>query len=188
MTDAELLSLAAEYDENAFEALLSRYEKLAYNLAHRKVRNEEDAKEVVWDAFLKLWHNAKSYRGDGDVSAYIYTIVKNCAYDLLRKRELTQPIYYEDPDGGETELPIEDGDDGPEEKLLRDEDVKNVRRAIEELPPIYREVIVLYDIEGKSYSEISEILSIDMGTVKSRLSRARKNLKKLLSGGNKDGT
>lgn len=187
MTDGELLKLTAEYNEDAFEALLSRYEKLAYNLAYRKTQNAEDAKEIVWEAFLKLWHNAKSYRGDGNVSAYIYTIVKNCAADLLRKRELTQPLTLTDGEGEETELPFADPDDGPEEAAMRKADVQKVRDAIGKLPPIYREVVILYDIEGKSYSEISEILSIDMGTVKSRLSRARKNLKKLLGGGNKDG-
>lgn len=187
MTDEKLISLTADYDERAFEALLSRYERLAYNIAYRKVRNTEDAKEIVWAAFLKLWHNAKKYRGDGNASAYIYTIVKNCAADLLRRREQNVPLSAVDGDGNETELPIADPDDTPEEKVLRDDTIQTVRDAIDELPPIYREVLLLCDIEGKSYAETAELLSLDMGTVKSRLSRARKNLKKILGDGNKGG-
>lgn len=180
MDDAELLKLTAENNENAFEELLFRYERAAYNIAYFKLKNEEDAKETVWEAFLKLWHSAGSYRGDGNVSSYIYTIVKNCAADLLRKREYVQPIFAEDENGDAVELPIEDDGDTPEEAALRTEEREKVRLAINELPDKYREVVTLYDIEGVSYQKIAEMLSIDIGTVKSRLSRARKRLRKIL--------
>lgn len=98
----------------------------------------------------------------------------------MRKRKYVQPIFAEDENGDAVELPIEDDGDTPEEAALRTEEREKVRRAINELPDKYREVVTLYDMEGVSYQKIAEMLSIDIGTVKSRLSRARKRLKKIL--------
>lgn len=186
MTDEELLRLSSETDERAFEVLYSRYESLVYNLAYFKMKNRADALDVAQESFIKLWQRAAAYRGDGNVSAFIHTIVKNTATDHLRRRGTeTVPLSAPGDDGDEYELPIADTDDTPEEAAVRRDEIRDVRCAIGELSDHHREVIVMYDIEGKSYTEISAALGVDMGTVKSRLFRARKNLREILSKGNK---
>ena len=186
MTDAELLRLSSENDERAFEALYSRYESLVYNLAYFKVKNRADALDVAQEAFMKLWQRAASYRGEGSVSAFIHTIVKNAATDCLRRREAeTVPLTPSGEDGEEHELQVSDEGDTPEEASVRREKIEEVRRAIGELSDDHREVIVMYDIDGKSYVEIAVALGVDIGTVKSRLFRARKKLREILLKGNK---
>ncbi len=190
-SDADLLKRCAHADEKAFEALLSRYEKQVYNIALYKLKSREDAEDAVQDTFIRLWRGAGSYRG-GSASAFIYTVAKNAVTDILRRRgDYTVSLSSEDGDGEAVEMQIADTDDTPEEAAMRQEDIKTVKDAIEALPEHQREVIILYDILGKSYAEIAETLSLDMGTVKSRLSRGRQSLKKLIENfvkhGNKDG-
>lgn len=182
MTDEELLRRSSELDERAFEVLYTRYESLVYNLSYYKMKNKDDALEVAQNAFLKLWRGAASYRGDGSVSAFIHTIVKNAAADMIRGRQqATLPLYVTDGNGEEQPLPVADEDDTPEEAAMRRDDVTAVRAAIAELDDHHRDVIILYELEGKSYTETAAALDIDVGTVKSRLFRARKRLREILS-------
>lgn len=182
MTDEELLRRSSELDERAFEVLYTRYESLVYNLSYYKMKNKDDALEVAQNAFLKLWRGAASYRGDGGVSAFIHTIVKNAAADMIRGRQQAAlPLYVTDGNGEEQPLPVADEDDTPEEAAMRRDDVTAVRAAIAELDDHHRDVIILYELEGKSYTETAAALDIDVGTVKSRLFRARKRLREILS-------
>lgn len=184
-TDAELLRLSADKDELAFAELYGRYERAVYNLALYRTGNREDALDASQDAFLKLWRGAGTYR-DGSPSAFILTVAKNAATDLLRQREKTVvPLTFTDGDGEEAELPIADIADTPEEAAERSEIVKEVKRGIKTLPDHYREALILCDMEGKSYAEAAAALDVDIGTVKSRLSRGRKKLREFLKNGNK---
>ncbi len=185
LTDGELLRLTAAKDERAFAELYGRYERAVYNLAFFRTENREDAQDASQNAFLKLWRGAATYR-DGSASAFILTVAKNAVTDLLRSRERpTSPITVTDRDGEEAELPIADTDDTPEEAAERQETVAQVRRGIRSLPDHYREALILCDMEGKSYAEAAAALDVDVGTVKSRLSRGRKKLKEFLKNGNK---
>ncbi len=182
MTDDELLRRSSELDERAFEVLYTRYESLVYNLAYFKMKNREDALDVAQNAFLKLWRGASSYRGNGSVAAFIHTIVRNAAADAIRQRqEAALPLYTTDSDGTEQPLPVADDADTPEQATMRRADVLAVRAAIAELDDHHRDVIILYELEGKSYTETAAALDIDVGTVKSRLFRARKRLAEILS-------
>ncbi len=184
-TDAELLRLSADKDELAFAELYGRYERAVYNLALYRTGNREDALDASQDAFLKLWRGAGTYR-DGSPSAFILTVAKNAVTDLLRQREKTVlPLTFTDGAGEEAELPIADTADTPAEAAIRQETVEVVREGIRALPDRYREALILCDMEGKSYAEAAAALDVDIGTVKSRLSRGRKKLREFLKNGNK---
>lgn len=185
MTDAELLRLTADKDEHAFAELYSRYERAVYNLAFYRTKSREDALDGAQEAFLKLWRGAGTYR-DGKPSAFILTVAKNAVTDMLRKKEEAAiPLTVTDKDGEEAELPIADTADTPDEAAIRRETVLAVREGIRALPDHYREAMILCDMEGRSYAEAALALDVDIGTVKSRLSRGRKKLREFLKNGNK---
>ncbi len=181
-----LISAAAKGDKDAFGAVVKLYEKLVYNVVRAKVDNDSDALDVAQEVFIKLWRSIGKYRGDCRFTTWIYKICTNTCYDFLRREVQNQaePIpTYTDKDGDE--VPIEFSDDSvtssPEDAVERSERVMAVRRAIASLSSEHRDVVILRDIEGRSYEEIAEMLELEIGTVKSRLNRARGNLKIYLS-------
>lgn len=165
-------------DANAFELLVKEYEKNVYNIALRMVSNAEDAQDMAQEAFIKAYNCLSSYRGDSKFSVWLYRIVSNVCLDFLRSknRRPTVSLSIEDDEGEESQLDIADESQSPELLLDRTLTRESVRRGLESLPPEYRQILLLREIQGLSYEEISGALRIEVGTVKSRIFRARKKL------------
>ncbi len=180
MTDNELLLLSAEKNEDAFTVLTEKYEKFVYFAVWAELKNEEDTFDVSQEVFIRLYNAAGSFRCESTLKTWLYRMCKNCAYDFMRKYYKHKTVSL--TQNADDEEKIEDIPAGitPEEEVLRSEKIKMVHRAINELPEEQREIIVLRELEGMSYTEISAILGINEGTVKSRISRGRESLKKIL--------
>jgi RNA polymerase sigma-70 factor (ECF subfamily) len=159
-----------------FEEQISPHLKSAYNLARWLTRSHEDAEDVVQEAFLRAFSAFESFRGE-DAKPWLLTIVRNASLTWLkRNRNAGATIGFEEA----PEDPSERSPD-PEELLLISSDREQVRRALEQLPSDFREAVVLREMEGLSYKEISTTIGVPLGTVMSRLSRGRDWLKRILT-------
>lgn len=177
MDDRELIARCRRGDARAFDELVHRYDSKVYNLAYRLLGDGEDAADVAQEAFLRIHRGLRSFHGSAALTTWIYRIVHNLCLDELKKRR-RRPQVLGDPtpgdEGGDTLLErMPDEEAEPQSLALADERQRAVRAAIDRLRPHHREVIVLYDLEGFSYHEIAEILATNVGTIKSRLNRAR---------------
>ncbi len=148
----------------------------AYNLARWLTRNAHDAEDVVQEAYLRAYQFFDGFHG-GDGRAWLLRIVRNTCYTWLEKNRPREPAVAFD----ETQHGTERNEAGPEAPLLAHEDREMLRRALEELPTEFRETIVLREMEGLSYKEIAAVSGIPVGTVMSRLARARERLQECLA-------
>ena len=180
-------------DEDAFASLVSHYEKFVFHTACRVLTasgsSEDAAEDAAQEAFIKAWRSLGSFRGECAFSTWLFRITVNTARDMLRSaaRRPTVSLSHEtDDDEGiaEWDVPVTSGDTVPEDAVEKKELILSVRRAVESLPQEQRQVVVMRDLHGLSYGEISERLGVEMGTVKSRLNRGRANLKIILKNGN----
>ena len=162
-----------------FELTLWPHMRAAYNLARWLVRNDQDAEDIMQESFLKAYKAQESIRG-GEAKTWMLSIVRNTAMDFRRRYKSAMAV----PLGEQGYEPEDDSPD-PERVLLEQSRREQVRHAITNLAEEFREVIVLREIEGLSYKEIASVLNIPMGTVMSRLSRAR-NLLLVELGGAKE--
>lgn len=186
--DAKLRSVikrAQKGDEQAFEMLMRTVETPMYRLALSMTRQREDAEDVTQEALVKLWRSLPSYRFECPILPYALHIVRNTVLDLLRRnraRGETVSLTVEDEDGETAVLDVADPDESadPARAYVSEERIREVRRAMDELPSELREILILRAIEGMSYEQIGLVLSLEEGTVKSRLSRARKKLEQIL--------
>ena len=181
-----LLEQAQSGDQAAFESLISSYEKLVFNVAFRMMGNRDDALDMSQEALIKVYRNIEKCAGITAFKAWICTITTNTCLDELRKRKIRKAesldSIYETEDGVKVkQTPA--NDPGPSEALLRKEDMRSIAEAINSLTDDYREAILLRDVNGLSYQEIADNLDLSIGTVKSRISRARGTLKQILSAG-----
>ena len=181
-----LIEAASAGDREAFGQIVSLYEKLVYNSIKLKVPSEQDAMDLSQEVFINLWRSIGKYRGDCKFSTWIYKIAVNASLDYLRKaaHSATEALpTLTDDEGDEKQIEIADDSAAasPERTLEKAETVRVVRDAIARLNDEQREVILLRDIEGYSYEEISEMLSLEIGTVKSRINRARAHLREMLA-------
>ena len=150
-------------DANAFETLVLEYEKNVYNIALRMTGNSEDAADMTQEAFIKAYNSLQSFRGDSKFSVWLYRIVSNVCLDFLRSknRRPTVSLSVEDDDGEDAQLDVADESQSPEllldRKLTRD----SVRRGLDSLPPDYRQILLLREIQGLSYDEIAQALSLE---------------------------
>lgn len=168
---------------NDFEQLVTAYEKNVYNLALRMVGDPDDAADITQETFIKAYRALGSFRGDSKFSSWIYRIASNVCLDFLRSRSRRAqvPLSFENEDEeGEIELP--DMSQNPEEVLMKKLSMEAVRRGMEKLPPKQRQILVLRELCGLSYAELAQTLSVEEGTVKSRIFRARKRLCAILLG------
>ena len=175
-TDEELIKNFQEGDEEAFDLIVHRYKDQLLNFAFRFLGNTEEAEDVVQETFLRLYRNKHAYRRIAKFSTWIYTIASNLAKTELRKRKRRKLVSISDLGYDEKEFEIEDEAANTEahtDTVLHD---KVIQKAINELPPRFREVIILRDIQELSYEEVGKILKIPLGTVKSRVNRARLKL------------
>lgn len=182
--DDLLVERAKRGDVEAFEQLISQYEKKVVNTAYRLTGNIEDAMDVAQEAFIRAYSSIPEFRGDSSFATWLFRIVHNACLDELRKRKrqrvtsLDEPVQSSDGEM-ERQLAVANSSDGPEEALERVEVQRAVQESINALDEEYRIVIVMRDIQGYSYNEIAETLGINLGTVKSRLNRARNALKEM---------
>ena len=167
-----------EGDVNAFEDLVTEHEKGVYAIAQRMTGNAEDAADMTQETFIKAYNSLSSFRGDSKFSVWLYRIATNVCLDFLRSRNRkpTVSLSVEDDDGEETQMDIADESQSPEQLLERGLTRDAVRRGLKSLSPEYRQILLLREIQGLSYEEIAEALALEVGTVKSRIFRARKRL------------
>ena len=176
-------------DAEAFSEFVREYEKNVYNIALRVLKNAQDAEDAAQEVFLRVYRNIRKFEGRSSLSTWTYQITMNVCLDTTRKRKhqaespLMQVI-----DGEEVGADVPDDSYQPEQVYERREMRETVRGAIDSLPQDQREVIVLRELTGLSYTELSSVLNVTEGTVKSRLYRARERLANILrENGNKSG-
>ena len=180
--ELQIIKQVIDGDKNAFEALVLANQRNVYNLAMKMTGNEEDAQDIAQDTFLKAFRQLSGFRGDCHFSVWLYRLTHNLCIDFLRKRQRSKesPLTYTDEDGDCAELQIPDLRSLPERDTLRRELGDTLDQSILELPEQHREIFLMREVSGFSYSEIADTLGISEGTVKSRLSRARQNLVNIL--------
>ena len=170
-------------DTHAFSELVKAYDKKALNFAYRMLRDLHEAEDAVQEAFLRVFDKIHTFHGNSSFSTWFYTILNNICLDMLRKRARggdVVSITQASNDDHEYELQIEDTADGPFELLQKKSALKLVDKALSKVSDEHRAVIVMRDINGLEYEEIAKILNVSLGTVKSRISRARYALRKIL--------
>jgi RNA polymerase sigma-70 factor (ECF subfamily) len=170
MDDEALLDRCRRGDRDAFTPLVHRYQDELYTMALRLTGNPADAADVVQETFTRAFRSLPRLRG-ATVRAWLFRVAVNCAHDVHRQRVRRPTDPLEDPEGRVLDLP--DPGLGPEATALQRERAEAVRRALMTLPHDFRVAVVLRDVNQLSYEEMAEALSVPLGTVKSRISRAR---------------
>lgn len=187
MANEELRLVAAGQrgDVEAFNQLVRLYEGRVYNLCYRMLSDADAAADATQDTFIAAYRNLNRFRG-GLFRAWLLRIATNTCYDMLRARQ-RRPVVsldagYEDEDTG-PRLDLPDLAESPDEVVLRRELAQALERGIAQLPEDQRIVVILSDIQGLAYDEIAAVTNTNLGTVKSRLSRARARLRDMLRAG-----
>ena len=179
MEEKELIRRCQAGDETAFEELIHRHEAKVYAICRRMCRDEDDALEAAQDAFLAVWRGIGSFREDAAFSTWLYRLATNACLDLLRREKKRGGDVSLDDEDAPIDVP--DGAPQPEEALERAETQRMVREALYALPDDHREVLLLRETEQLSYAEIAEVTGLELGTVKSRINRARLALRNYLA-------
>lgn len=179
--EAELIARSRQGDLDAFNRLVERYQRPVYNLCLRMLTAPQAAEDATQDAFIAAYRALDSFRG-GSFRAWLFRIATNACYDELRRRRSRPILSLDEPQGAE-QLPLDLPHPGPtlEEHAQRLELARYLQEALDALPVDQRLAIVLCDIQGFDYSEIAEITGASLGTVKSRIARARFRLRGLLT-------
>lgn len=181
--DRQLIERCRSGDREAFDELVRRYERQVYNLAYRLSGNYDDASDVVVEAFVRAFQGLHTFRGDANFGTWLHRVVVNTFLDMRKRSKGRQHISLEEQielDGDTFTRQIEDTSPGPQELVEQEEREAVLQRAIAQLSPERRILIVLYHFENLSYEEIAQILKLPVGTVKSRLNRARLALREIL--------
>lgn len=186
--EKKLLKKAAAGSAEAFEQLVLTYQTPIYNLCLRMTGNPEDAADMTQESFLKAWRSLEGFHFESAFSTWLYRLASNTCLDFLRsvKRRKQFSLTMEDADGETQLLDLPDPAPTPEASLLSAEESALLAAAMRQLDPEQQRILTLRVVNDLSYTEIAAVLDIKEGTVKSRLARARENLrKKLLQSGNK---
>lgn len=181
--DAVLIERAQKGDLNALDGLVRKYEKRAYQYAYRLTSNSEEAADVVADAFVRVYVAIGNFKGNAAFTTWLFRILTNCFLDS-RKKERNRPSVSLEAvmvtDEGEMERQFEDPSARPDDAAERNQREDRVEGAVKLLPEYQKAMIVMYHAESLSYEEIAEALDLPIGTVKSRLNRARLSLREML--------
>ena len=186
LTDAEILSNVAEGNIEAYGKIVNRYRIRLYNFVYRFVGERETAEDIVQETFLRAFRKRKEYRAIANFSTWLFTIAGNLAKSELRRRKRWRLFSLHRDDDSDTGIDLPDETYRPDtvtESSIADVDIQ---RAISSLAANYRQVILLRDVEGLSYQEISEVVDCPVGTVKSRVNRARLKLQQKLKNQGRD--
>ena len=169
-------------DSNAFEKLLLDNQTNVYKLSLKMLGNPEDAMDASQEAFLRAFRSLDSFQGDSRFSVWLYRLTSNVCIDILRKKrrrtEVSLTVVNDEDE--ESELEIPDERFSPDAVLDKAERVRAVREGLQKLPEEYRRILTLREISGMSYEELADTLELELGTVKSKLFRARKKLCSIL--------
>ena len=186
MQDELLIRRAQHGDADAFEQLLLEHQKNVYNLCYRMAGNPDDAMDLSQETFLRAWRCLDQYQFASAFSTWLYRLCSNICIDFLRRRrrQQTVPLTFEDADGEEQTYAVPDAQPLPEEQVELKLTRETLAAAMAQLLPEHRAVLQLRVVNEMSYEQIADVLDIQIGTVKSRLSRARNQLKKILERGN----
>jgi RNA polymerase sigma-70 factor (ECF subfamily) len=168
--DAELVRLAQQGDERAFQALVVKYQRRIARHVARYVRRASDVEEVVQDAFIRAYRGLASFRGDAAFYSWLYRIATNAALSFLKRN--ADEVQADERSDAPFEPGVSD-EQTPERILLARQIGDAVERAMSRLQPELAEALVLFEVEGKSYKEIAEMLGTPIGTVRTRIFRAR---------------
>jgi len=181
--DNELVRRAQAGNDEAFEELVRRYERKVYNIAYRMMGNPADANEALQDAFLRAYRFLKRFQFKSSFYTWLYRIATNVCLTKLRKRKSPVVMSLDEPVGtdGELALEVPDHKYNPETMYRQREIREAIKEAVDELPPDYRSVVVLRDLEGLTNEEVSTILNLSVPAVKSRLHRGRLALREKLA-------
>ena len=186
LQDELLIRRAQRGDADAFEQLLLEHQKNVYNLCYRMAGNPDDAMDLSQETFLRAWRCLDQYQFASAFSTWLYRLCSNICIDFLRRRrrQQTVPLTFEDADGEEQTYAVPDAQPLPEEQVELKLTRETLAAAMAQLLPEHRAVLQLRVVNEMSYEQIADVLDIQIGTVKSRLSRARNQLKKILERGN----
>ena len=178
--DHRLIAECLQGRTAAFGELVRRYQDRLYNTVHRLVDNAEDAQDVVQDAFLNAYQSLDGFKGDSQFFTWLYRIAVNTAISHKRKQRLTLSI--DAGRNGEARVePLDPSEASrPGHALEQAEEERRVQRALNRLSPEHRAVLIMKDMEGQKYEAMAEILGVPIGTIRSRLHRARSELRELL--------
>ncbi len=182
--DIEMLTAVRAGDGTAYRGLVEKYQQRVYSMVYGMLRNREDARDVTQDAFVKAYKHLDSFRLESSFYTWLYRIAMNLAIDLTRKRKRRKTTTFDEAIGSRDSTgDISDihRSDSPSKELERKRLYAKIMDAIGKLPEDQQQVILLRELEGLSYKEISDVMEIPEGTVMSRLFYARKKLQKLLA-------
>ena len=185
--DRGLIARAQKGDRAAFKSLVERHQRRAFAIALALVRDENDARELVQDAFLRVYKGLENFQGGSSFFTWLYRIITNLSIDLIRKpgRQLVDidESRFESDESTEAEFPLLSRVDGsdPADVVRRREIAARLQVALDALPPYHRGVIVMREIEGLSYEEMAQAMGVSKGTIMSRLFHARQKLQKALA-------
>ncbi|MCA9001350.1 MAG: sigma-70 family RNA polymerase sigma factor [Planctomycetes bacterium] len=179
--DEELVRATLEGSRDAFQVLVERHQARLFSLARHYLRSQQEMEDLVQESFLKAFSRLSSFQGQASFFTWLYRITKNTILDHLKRQGRSPVQAMEDPEetasgpsgaiGRSSRLPA------PDAGMLSSEVVQITRDVLQELPDIFRDVLILRELEGLSYGEISETLGVSLGTVESRIFRARAKFK-----------
>ena len=185
MDEIQLILAAQRGELDAFNHLVTSYQGLAFNVAYRLLGDAASAEDATQDAFISAFRNLHRYRG-GSFKAWLLRIVTNGCYDELRRQKRRPQIELEPEGRGGEEAPqpswLADPGEGPQELAERVELSAAIQRCLSQLEDEFRAAVVLVDVQGLDYSEAAQVLKRPLGTVKSRLARARSRMQSCLQG------
>ena len=183
MDDSLLVIQAREGNREAFNALMELYQTKVYNLALRMTGSPEDAADLTQEAFLNAWRGLPTFRGGSSFSTWLYRLTNNACIDFLRREKRRKTVEggfsMDDEEQNYAEL-VPDDSPAPQALLEGKELKEAIQRGLAQLSEEHRQVLVLREVNGLSYSEIARITGLEEGTIKSRIARARISLRKIL--------
>lgn len=181
LSDEEVMGLFQQDDPAAFDELVRRYKDRLYAFIDQMVHNRPLAQDLLQECFIRLWRHKMKYRNIARFSTWLYTIAGNLVRSEMRRLAREPRVDLEPRDPSERPIELPHPGMSVDQQVHRNMTVERVRAAIDRLPEEFREVIILRELEELSYEEIVEMLRVPLGTVKSRINRARARLQTLLS-------
>jgi RNA polymerase sigma-70 factor (ECF subfamily) len=177
--DHRLIGECLQGRTEAFGVLVQRYQDRLYNTVYRLLDNAEDAKDAVQEAFLNAYQSLETFKGDSLFFTWLYRIAVNTAFSLKRKQRATLSIYQGGEGGGGQEPHDPSLTSQPEHALETADEERRVQNALNRLSAEHRVVLIMKDMEGQKYEVMAEVLGVPIGTIRSRLHRARMELREI---------
>lgn len=176
MDDPQFIQQLRQQDPEAFRVLLEEYDRKIYNIVYRMIPNRDDVEDVAQEAFVEIWRALPRFRQQAQLPTWIHRVAVNVCLEHRRRKRGSEDVSLED-------IPqaFEQSEENTHDQVVSNDLKARVGRCIGQLPEIYREVIVLHELQGFTYGEVARMLKIPEGTVKSRLNSAFSKLRDLLS-------